>query len=259
MLIPVHNAPGALDRTLASIHAQSTPCHIFVVDDGSQLPVDESNLGDRHRTTLIRLPRRQGVTGALNAGLKAILDGPYDYVARGDAGDVDTAGRLAVQMAYLDQHSETALVGAWTRSCDQAGAHLFVNEYPTSWPAIRRRMRYRTAFSHSACMLRTAALRRFGVYDERYEIGQDLELFRRLVEQAPCANVPEVLVVRTEDPNGVTMSRRARSASIRLMIQIRYFSPFDPHAALGLARSLLMLAVPRTLVFAYKKHRGVVR
>ena len=257
--MPVHNAPDALVRTLASIHAQGVDCQVFVVDDGSTPPLGMDAAPCRDRLTLIRLDERQGVTAALNAGLRHILAGPIEYIARLDAGDEDVCDRLAKQVDFLDRHADTVLVGAWTSHRDRAGKELFVSEHPTSWAGIRRRMRYRAAFSHSACMLRASALRRFGGYDARYDIAQDFELFWRLAASAPCANIPEVLVARIEEPGSVTVSRRARSAWVRLMIQAKYFSLADPHATFGIVRSLLALMVPWRLVFAYKKAVHVIR
>ena len=260
ILIPVHNAGQALERTLASIRVQSVRSHIFIIDDGSDPPIAPAEHDDSpHLITLIRLPRQRGVTRALNAGLDEILKASFDYLARADAGDVDVADRLAVQVAYLDRHPEIALVGSWTRSHDLSGAPLFVTQYPCTPAAIRRRMRYRSAFSHSSCMLRLSLLREVGRYDERYDVGQDLELFRRIAERAPCANLPDVLVLRTEEPTSVTMSRRAHSRWVRLKIQFRYLSFRDPHTVIGIGRSLLLMAVPVGIVFAYKKWRGVVR
>jgi glycosyltransferase involved in cell wall biosynthesis len=259
VLVPVHDAPDALLRTLASIRTQAVDYHVVVVDDGSTPPVSVDALPCPDRVTLIRLEEQQGVTAALNAGLRDILNRPIEYVARLDAGDEDVGDRLAKQADYLDRHADTVLVGAWTSHRDRAGNELFVSEHPTSWAAIRRRMRYRAAFSHSACMLRTSALRRFGGYDARYDIAQDFELFWRLAASAPCANLAEVLVARIEEPGSVTISRRARSAWVRLMIQAKYFSPGDPHALLGIGRSVLALMVPWRLVFAYKKAVHVIR
>jgi glycosyltransferase involved in cell wall biosynthesis len=257
--VPVHDAPDALVRTLASIEAQGADHHVFLVDDGSAPPVCTEGIPCGDRLTLIRLDRQQGVTAALNAGLREILAHPIEYIARLDAGDEDVGDRLARQRDYLDRHADTVLVGAWTSHRDRYGKELFVSEHPTSWAGILRRMRYRAAFSHSACMLRASALRTFGGYDARYDIAQDFELFWRLASRAPVMNLPEVLVARIEEPGSVTASRRARSAWVRLMIQAKYFSPTDPHAFLGIVRSVLALMVPWRLVFAYKKAVHVIR
>ena len=75
---------------------------------------------------------------------------------------------------------------------------LYVTRYPEGWEAIQRRLHYRTAFSHGACMVRVSALRAAGAYREDCPLGEDYELFWRLALRFPCANLSDVVVTRVE-------------------------------------------------------------
>lgn len=256
VLIPVFNAAAALDRTLESVDAQEADFDIVVVDDGSRPPLRLDPGRYRHRLTLLRQERNGGISAALNAGLRHALDAGYELVARQDAGDLDLPGRLAKQMAFLDRHPEVALVGGWVRQLDATGRNLFLLRYPAGGAALRRSMRYGPAFSHPACMFRVAALRAVGLYDPGLELAEDYELFCRLVAAFPCANIPEPLIAKLDGPGNVTWDRRFRSRSSRLRIQLRHFSAADPHAWLGVARSLIAYLLPPPLVRAARQWAG---
>jgi GT2 family glycosyltransferase len=258
VLIPVFNAHADLARSLASLDASTSLFDIVVVDDGSEAPVEAPAAATRRPVAVLRLPANGGVARALNAGLQRILDGPYEYVARLDAGDRDHPERLAAQVAYLDAHPDAALVGAWTEHVDDAGRRLFVTRYPQEWREIRRRLRYRTAFSHPACMIRTSALKTVGVYDERYTLGEDYDLFWRIADVFPCANLPRVLVTRVESKASLLHVRRREAERVRLAVQWRRFSWRSAGAWLGMLRSVIVPAVPARLRLLVKRRLGTV-
>ncbi len=248
VLVPVYNAPSALARTLRSIDAQSADFDVLVVDDGSTPPVVLDAAAYAHRLSVLRLPRNGGVAVALNAGLRQLLAGPYQFIARQDAGDLDVEGRLAIQLEFLREDPATMVVGGWAQVVDSCGVPLRIDRYPEDWAAIRRRMWFRSPFCHPAAMIRADVLRQLGGYDERYDLAEDYELFRRIARQARCANIPRVLVVREEGPTSVTVARRASAVWRRLLVQLRHFGPYEPRAYLGVLRSVLALAVPRRAV-----------
>jgi len=259
VLIPVYNAVEDLARTLDSVDAQGCDLDIVVVDDGSIPPTLIDPARYVHPVVLLRQPVNRGVTAALNVGLRYVLSRPYTYVARQDAGDLDLGDRLSTQLAYLEAHPEVALVGGFTRHVDANGRTLFHTHYPEHWGAIRRRMRYRTAFSHPTCMMRTSVLRAVGYYDESVDLAQDYDLFRRVAEKFPCANVPKVLVSRSESgPSVVRVHRRAAERD-RIVVQLRYFSPYDVHCYLGLVRSAIVYLVPRRIAQGLRRRWGITR
>jgi glycosyltransferase involved in cell wall biosynthesis len=159
VLISAYNAGPDLAATLASLDSEEGEFDVVVVDDGSVLPVDLSGRVTKRHTVLIRLSSNRGVSEALNAGLGYIFGESCEYVARLDAGDRHHRQRLLTQMLWLDEHPDAAMVGAWTEHVDDEGRLLHVTRYPETWPAILRRFRYRGAFSHPTCMIRTSALR----------------------------------------------------------------------------------------------------
>jgi hypothetical protein len=106
-------------------------------------------------------------------------------------------------------------------------------------------------------MMRSTILRHTGSYDEQFVLGEDYELFWRVAADFPCANIPEILVTRVEEPASLTHRNRFTMARLRLGLQWRHFVWHRVDCWFGLARSIGLLLVPARLVLAYKRAAGV--
>jgi glycosyltransferase involved in cell wall biosynthesis len=249
VLIPVFNGQDALERSLARLCDDDEPLDVFIVDDGSEPPVEiPPDLPFTVR--LIRLPTNGGVTKALNAGLVQVMAAGYEYIARLDAGDLSLPGRFAAQMAFLDAHPDHAVVGAHAEYVDDDGAHLFTFRPPTDHAALATYFKVRNGFEHPTVMIRGPCLELFGWYDARYCGAEDYELWRRLGRTYKLANLPMV-VLRKETTISQITARRFRSAT-RLRVQLRYFEPWSIGAYLGILRTVLALLTSRRLALRLK-------
>ena len=252
VLIPVFNRPVELARTLESVDRQREAFEIIVVDDGSDpgLALDASSFS--HPLTLLRLDRNRGVAAALNAGVREALNRGFEYLVRQDAGDLDLPGRIAKQVRFLDEHPDVAVVGSWVRFVGLQGEAVFDFTPPTDDSDIRRRMRYSNPLMHPACTIRLSALKRHGCYDEGL-VAEDYELFFRLSRACALANLPEILVLKSNAPDSLSIAHRRRLLTSRARIQWRYFSACSLHSWLGILRSVAMLAMPHGLSVAIKR------
>ena len=253
VLMPVYNDQAGLERSLEVLAADPHPFDIVVVDDGSRTPIRAPERCGGHAVTLIRLTPNRGIEHALNAGLEAILERGYDYTARLDAGDTPIQGRFGAQAAYLDAHPEVGILGSWVQCVDDEGDYLYTLRFPTDHAAILRKQRYVPALLHPAIMLRAAALREVGLYSDRYKAAEDYDLFVRIGRRYKLANLPEVLTTYIVSNQGITASKRKRTLVSRLQIQLRDFSWIDPHAYLGVARTLAFMAIPFSALTAAKR------
>ncbi|WP_136682322.1 glycosyltransferase [Falsirhodobacter xinxiangensis] len=244
VLIPVWKDQPGLDRTLATLAKETLPLDIVVVDDGSPTAIAAAPLAGPHRVTLLRLPQNRGIEHALNAGLERILAQDYAYVARLDCGDVPLPGRLDRQVALMDAESDVGMVGTWARCVDDDGKYLFTLRFPTDHAAMVRKQRYVPALLHPTIMIRTAALRQIGLYSDRYKTAEDYDLFVRMGRKWRLANIPEALTEYIVSDQGTTQAKRKRNLIARLRVQKDNFSAFDPHAWLGVARTMLFMVIP---------------
>jgi glycosyltransferase involved in cell wall biosynthesis len=194
VLMSVYDGARHLREAMDSILGQSfRDFEFLIVDDGSS---DESSAiiascADP-RVVRIRNATNIGLTKSLNIGLAAARG---DLVARQDADDRSYPDRLARQVAFLDAHPEIAVVGAQARIIDAAGRRLARDERkPLSAQSIRFALLFSNPIVHTSAMFRREPVVKLGGYDERFVTSQDVELWSRLAEQYPLANLAERLV-----------------------------------------------------------------
>ena len=255
VLMPAYNPGPFINRSVESLVRNTHECDIYIVDDGSKIPVTQI-LDDFPRTTVIRLEQNRGVVHARNVGLRAILRQPYEFVACLDADDISYPDRIAKEVEFLDSHPEIAVVGAWARFVEEAsGRMVFIGRTPESPELVRKTMNYNTAVINSSSMIRASALNAVGLYSEKYPVAEDYELFRRIAQQFPVANLPIILVDMRLSPGGLSLTRRRRQLFDRFRIQLKYFRPLEIGAWVGLVKTLALFLVPRALVTKFKSFR----
>ncbi len=248
VLIAAYNAQEGLTDSLRSLDAQAVPFDVFVVDDGSQPPLNVDPGDYIHRVELQRMRHNVGPSEARNVALRRIFTEGYGYAAVLDAGDVDIDDRLTRQMAFLESHRDIALVGAWAQHVDQTGKTLFTFKAPIRPRQVRRRLRYGMAFVHPTCMFRVSALRTVGFYTEDYPVAEDYEIVYRLADRYDTANLPRVLLIKGEDPFGQSIGKRRQLLCSCIRVQLRYFSFLDLHSYLGIVYSLAISMFPYGLL-----------
>ena len=256
VLIPVLNQLDDLLRTLDSVDTQSADLEFFVVDDGSEPPIEIPPGRYSHPVNLIKLGSNSGCAFARNVGLERIIEADFDYVALQDAGDTDLGDRMAKQSEFLDAHPSVAVVGAWAQYVDRAGDPLYVHKPPTNNRGIRERMPFSSAFTHPACMIRVEALREVGLYDTTYPNSSDYEMLFRITKVYETANLPEVLINKENNPASLSLGKRRRGLRCRLRAQLRYFDLLSVRSYLGILATLAFLVVPYRWIVALKQRRG---
>src|ERR1700759_428828 len=118
LLIPFFNNLPGLIRSLQSVVYDPLAYGLLIVDDGSRemLRYEDltSYLPQSLSLTILRLRENQGITIALNTGLKWLEEnGDSKYVARLDCGDLCMPDRFTQQVAFLNRHQEVGMVGSW--------------------------------------------------------------------------------------------------------------------------------------------------
>ncbi|KJB97564.1 glycosyl transferase [Skermanella aerolata KACC 11604] len=252
-MIPVFRDQGGISKTLEAIARDPFPYDVVVVDDGSPKPIQCPGQAGIHQVTLLRLDSNRGIEHALNAGLQRLLSREYRYIARLDADDTPMEGRIARQAEFLDRNADVGAVGTWAKCVDDGGKHLFTLRFPTGHKEILRKQRYVPAMLHPTVMIRADAIREIGLYSDRYKTAEDYDLFVRLGHKYRLANIPAVLTEYIVSNAGTTIAKRRRNLVSRLRIQRDYFSWADPHAYLGVARTILFMGIPFGLLIAVKR------
>jgi len=258
VLMTAYNAEKTIGMAIASLKKDPEPFDLLIVDDCSRNPVADLVGTIDKSIEVIRPERNLGVAGAKNFGLQHLLGRNYEFIAMMDADDVSLYGRLTKQVSFLRAHPDVALVGTWARYVNEDTRELVFRFCPPcDARGIRDALFLNNCMVHPTWMIRTEALRLAGLYSQEFPAAEDYEMLRRIAARFELANLPECLLDYSISMSGVSMSRRRRQLFDRLRIQAKYFDPWRLNAWLGMARTLALFAVPRSVLAAYRVDRGL--
>jgi Glycosyl transferase family 2 len=190
-----------------------------------------------------------GLAEARNAGC-FLAQGRY--IAVMDADDLALPERLALQVAFMEEHPQVGLLGGAVKWVDTLGRSLRVDSVPTEDDDIRTELQVRCPFWQPSVLVRTQAFRLAGGYRSAFAPAEDYDLWLRIVDRFQCANLPDVVLHYRIHPYQVSMRKRAEqtrgvlgaqvSAASRKsglpdpLDQVKEISP-DVLAALGVPHS----------------------
>jgi len=135
----------------------------------------------------------QGQTTCLAEGVE-MAEAPL--IARLDADDMAMPHRLGTQVTFLERNPRCAMVGSEAVVLDERGSEMCVCPVPATEEEIRETMPSRCCFLHSTVMFRRDAVMEVGNYRPLFRYAQDYDLWLRLGEHYPLANIGEPLVYR---------------------------------------------------------------
>jgi glycosyltransferase involved in cell wall biosynthesis len=214
VVVPAFNAAATIDRTLASIRAQThRQLEIIVVDDGSIDPTASHVLAHAADDPRIRLFRQAngGVAAARNRG---IAESRSEFIAPIDADDLWHPDKIARQVAMLQCIPELGLVATAYTVIDPSDR--IIADVGGTLPAtvqLQDLCRRNFIGNGSSAMMRRALVEQLGGYDPtlRARGGQgceDLKLYLGIAEVAEIGFIREPLTAYRRGP--ANMSRDAR-------------------------------------------------
>ena len=204
VVIPVWNGERHLKQAIESILAQDfLNFELIIIDDGSTDDSGRIAATFAHdKRVIIRTQENAGVVSARNHGLQ-IAKG--EFVAFLDADDIAKPDRLSKQVAYLQANPEVAVVGSHiTYISDEAG-ELRTQEFPSNPDLVAMALENGNPLAQPAVMLRKSMAMAVGGYRAAFRLGaEDYDLWLRLSEKHPLANLPEVLTFYRIHPDSLT-------------------------------------------------------
>lgn len=221
VLMPVWNTlPEHLREAVASVQSQTEPrWELVMVDDGSddQRTIDEMALlaGSDPRIRVYRLGHA-GISAAMNYGLHVCRS---DLVARMDSDDVMTPDRLALQLAHMARHPDTAVLGAQMKL--DATGHTTAHAAHITLETLASRD---WLLNHPTVMYRRHVVEAIGGYDEAMQATEDLDLWIRLLQAGKIIhNLPDV-VLRYRS-HGAQITRNNDVLAIAVRLRAKYGLP----------------------------------
>jgi glycosyltransferase involved in cell wall biosynthesis len=194
-IVPLYNKRGTVLEAVESMLAQARlPDEIVIVDDGStdgSADLVEQRYG---RHPLVRLVRQtnRGVSAARNAAIAATTSPLLAFL---DADDRWLPQKLEKQAALMEAKADCAIVFAAAVLCDEKRGSTWVEG------ARIVRETYLAEFFReehlpvcSGVMVRRAALDEVGTFDESLRMGEDHDLWLRIMLRFPFEHLAEPAV-----------------------------------------------------------------
>ncbi|MBI3986700.1 MAG: glycosyltransferase [Lentisphaerae bacterium] len=236
IIMSVYNGAQYLREAVDVILRQTfRDFEFLIVNDGStdaSAAILESFHDPRIRT--IHNAANRGLTASLNIALRQARG---VYIARQDADDISYPDRLAHQVEFLSTHDSVAAVGTRfhiqvsPRPLEESGRPLpaaiatlqagppLLNTLPTHPHIIQYSMMRNNMFCHGSVMFRRAGVESIGGYHEHFFVGQDYDLWLRLAEIGDLANLPTADYFWRQQPEQISVRRRAEHNAVRAEIQ----------------------------------------
>ncbi len=237
VLMAAYNGAKLIGESIDSLLAQGfDDFEVVVVDDAST--DDTATVVGAYNDPRIRLLRNTRNLGVVGTRNRAYAAARGEYVAILDQDDLSRPGRLAAQVAYLDNHPASVLVATDTDIIERdrlrdsgRGSHGDTNPVVLRWM-----LHVGNPLVHSSVMFRAEAARRLGVYlRQDYEFCEDYDFYLRLLALGEIAILPQRLTILREHAGRA--SKRFEAAlnanAIRLLSDLygRYLGADSAEAA----------------------------
>lgn len=191
--------PRYLDEAIESVFSQSlVPAEFIIVKDGPVSSHLEKVLDSWANTKpdvlkLVELPVNVGLARALNEGLKYCS---AELVARMDSDDICCEDRFKIQVRYMNEHPEVALLGSWYKQYDEKFENIVTErKVPEDHESLVKYAQHRTPINHVTIVFRKAAVESIDGYPEREGRFEDWWLSLKLIKHGyKLHNLPLYLV-----------------------------------------------------------------
>lgn len=196
VLLPVYNGEKFLGEAIDSILNQTFRDFELLVlleygSNAASRDIVENKKADERVRVIENKETKLGLAESLNLGMKAAKG---QYIARMDADDISLPKRFEKQVKYLDSHPDIVMCGTAMKGLYDDG-HTDDRGYFTDAGSIRFECMLGNPFGHPTVMWRREAFLQENLFYRNTPYSEDFELWKRVVERFPCANLKECLLI----------------------------------------------------------------
>lgn len=190
--MPVYNDETYVSLAINSILEQTYQDYeLIIIDDGStdnSLKVIKSYRDPRIR--VIKNKINQKLPTTLNTGIEVAKG---EYIARMDANDISYKDRFALQIEFMEKHTDIGVCGTNFRTVDESGNVLLdklwkKSNHPLEWDLL-----WENPIGHTTVMLRMSIIDK---YNFRYRkiYAEDGDLWCRMATRTRLGRINKVLM-----------------------------------------------------------------
>jgi glycosyltransferase involved in cell wall biosynthesis len=216
VVMVVCNVDRFLAESIESILGQTFKDFEFIiVDFGSTDKSKAIALNYAARDARIKLHEipNCGLGEARNAGC-FLAQGRY--IAVMDADDISTPDRLMSEFEFMEKHRDVGLLGGYTEWIDETGGPLRIERFPAEDHEIRSAFVSGCPFCQPTVLMRREAFVLVGGYRAAFVFAEDYDLWLRIAEHFPCANLRQVVLKYRSHPYQVQI-RKSRQQSLCIL------------------------------------------
>ena len=195
VVMPVYNNEQYLQESIESVLRQTYDNYEFIIiNDGStdsSKKIIEKFQQDDDRIILLT-QKNLGITKSLN---RAIKYSNGDYIARMDADDICDPKRFELQIQHMEKNPNIDIVGSMVSIISKKGEIIkFMNDLPIEDYQIKWQLIFGTPLIHPALLIKKSTFTRYGYFDDRLDVAQDIEFWRRISCRVRFYNLPKILL-----------------------------------------------------------------
>lgn len=196
VLFPVYNGERFLEEAIESILNQTYRNFELLIlleygsNQASREIIDRKKTDKRIRV-IENKESKLGLAQSLNLGMQKARG---EYIARMDADDISLPKRFEKQVKFLDRHPQIVMCGTAMRGLYDDG-HMDKRGYFTDPGSIWFECMLGNPFGHPTVMWRKKEFLDKKLFYRNTPYSEDFELWKRVVEQYPCANLKDYLLL----------------------------------------------------------------
>lgn len=222
VLMPAYNAESTIVESIESVLSQSfTDFEFLIINDGSTDRTVEivKSYSDK-RIRLVTNDENEGLIASLNHGFD-IAQGKY--IIRQDADDISLANRFRIMVHFMELNKDIVLAGSGYDHWED-GKQVAKAQYSDERFKIRLKHLHQIHLCHGTAIFRTSVFREKGLkFNPEFKHAEDYELFVRVAERFPVANVQQCLYRIKQSGSNVSKVHSAEQAKNSMLIKQRQF------------------------------------
>ncbi len=212
VVMSVFNGERFLREAVESILAQSFHDFEFVViNDGSTdgtPSILDSYAGSDSRVRVYQ-QENKGLIESRNRGC-GLARGKY--IAQMDADDIAVRDRIQWQIEFMERHAEIGVVGGAVEFIDRAGRAFECVRYPVENEEIKGALLLSNPLADPAVLIRKEAFSSVGGYRRPFNFAPDYDLWLRIAERWPLANLDAVVLKYRIHPDQMSCEKARQTA-----------------------------------------------
>jgi glycosyltransferase involved in cell wall biosynthesis len=219
VIMSVYNEiPEYLNLAVESIlHQTYENIEFLIADDGSTPEMAVALDAAARLDPRIHLIRHEnlGLTESLNHLIRQTHGA---FVGRQDSDDISEPDRIRQQVSFFADRPKLMLLGTGCLLIDAQGKVLHRQRVKTRPRTLKRLLRHTNQFVHGSVMFRTDVFN-YHMYYEDFRYAEDYDLFARIADRFPVANINLPLYRYRINPESISVSKSREQLFMGMIVR----------------------------------------